>query len=63
MAELLVGFNLGVELGQLTLVVGVSLLVLALSRVRLTVPRPLVVDVAASGLMGLGVYWFVTRSF
>jgi hypothetical protein len=63
MAELLVGFNMGVEIGQLTLVVGVSLVALALSRMRLAAPRTLVVDVAASGLMGLGVYWFVTRSF
>ncbi len=61
--ELLLGFNLGVEVGQLTLVVGVSLLVLALRRVKWAAPRPIVVDLAASGLMGIGVFWFVTRSY
>jgi len=39
LAELLVGFNLGVEVGQLTLVVGATLLVVALSRVNATKER------------------------
>lgn len=63
LAELLVGFNVGVELGQLTLVLGVAGLVLGLRRLRLTLPRPITVDVASSFLVGLGVYWFVTRSY
>jgi hypothetical protein len=63
LAELLVGFNVGVELGQLTLVLGVTGLVLGLRRLRLALPRPITVDVASSFLVGLGVYWFVTRSY
>jgi HupE / UreJ protein len=63
LAELLVGFNLGVEIGQLVLVVGASLLVAALAKLRWTLPRPLVVDVASSFLVALGIFWFVTRSY
>jgi hypothetical protein len=63
LAELLVGFNLGVEIGQLTLVLAVTLLVIGLSKVKWTLPRPIVVDVSAAFLVGLGVYWFVSRSY
>jgi hypothetical protein len=63
LAELLLGFNLGVEIAQLTLVLGVTGLAMLLVKVKLTVPRPLVVDVASSFLVGLGVFWFVTRSY
>jgi hypothetical protein len=63
LAELLVGFNVGVEIGQLTLVVGVSLLVVALSRFKLAPPRAIVVEVAGAFLVGLGVFWFVSRSY
>ena len=62
-AQLLVGFNLGVEVGQLTVVLAVLGLVWVLVRLRLALPRPIVVDVAASMLIGLGLYWFVSRSF
>jgi hypothetical protein len=62
-AELLVGFNLGVEFGQMTLVLGVSLLAAGLAKVRLAPPRAAVVELAASVLVGLGVYWFTVRSF
>ncbi|WP_226016505.1 HupE/UreJ family protein [Novosphingobium sp. FKTRR1] len=63
LAELLVGFNLGVELGQLAVV---SILVGAVGLLRhfkLTLPRPIVVDLCAAGLVLEGVYWFVSRSF
>ena len=63
LAELLVGFNLGVEAGQLTLVVGATLLVVALRRLHLALPRPIVVDVGSAFLVGLGMFWFVGRSF
>ena len=63
LAELLVGFNLGVEVGQLTLVVGLTLVVFALSKARWTLPRPIVVDVAASCLAGIGMFWLITRSY
>ena len=61
--ELLLGFNLGVETGQLLVVgllVGATVL---LARTRLALPRPLVVDTVASGLVCLGVTWMVTRNF
>jgi hypothetical protein len=63
LAELLVGFNLGVEAGQLTLVVGAAMLVVGLKRFHLALPRPIVVDVASTFLVALGVFWFVTRSY
>jgi hypothetical protein len=63
LAELLVGFNLGVEIGQLTVVSMLVGLVEVLRRLRLTLPRPIVVDVLASGLVLEGTYWFISRSF
>jgi hypothetical protein len=63
LAELLVGFNVGVEIGQLTLVVGATVLVAVLARYRLTLPRAIVVDVTSTCLVALGVFWFVTRSY
>jgi hypothetical protein len=63
MAELLVGFNLGVEIGQLTLVCALVAVVWVLTRIRLTLPRPIVVDVASAGVAGIGIYWFVSRSY
>jgi hypothetical protein len=63
LAEMLVGFNIGVEIGQLTLVLGVIGLVWLLSRVKLTLPRPIFVDLAACFLVAEGLYWYVSRSF
>ncbi|MGA2190209.1 MAG: HupE/UreJ family protein [Steroidobacteraceae bacterium] len=63
LAELLVGFNLGVELAQLAFVGAVLLLVLGLGRLQIGLPRRPVTDVAASFLVGLGMYWFVLRSY
>jgi hypothetical protein len=63
LAELLVGFNVGVEIGQLLLVAGATLAVRILVKHGLALPRPLVVDVASSFLVALGVFWFVSRSY
>lgn len=63
LAELLVGFNLGVEVGQLTVVSVLTIAVMGLRRMRLALPRPIVVDVMASGLVLVGTYWFIGRSF
>jgi len=63
LAELLVGFNLGVELGQVALVVGAAVLVLAFRKIHFVLPRPVVVDVGSAFLVGLGVFWFVSRSY
>ena len=48
---------------QLTVVATVVGAVEILRRLRLTLPRPIVVDLCASGLVLEGVYWFVSRSF
>ena len=63
LVELLVGFNLGVEVGQLTLVFALLGIVALLGRARISLPRPIVVDVLSSALVGLGMYWFISRSF
>jgi hypothetical protein len=63
LAELLLGFNLGVEIGQLTLVIALTLATALLVRRGWALPRPIVGDVAAAGLVGLGSFWFVARSF
>lgn len=63
LAELLVGFNLGVEVGQLTLVLATTTVVVVLRRLQLALPRPLVVSAGSGVLMCLGIFWFVTRSF
>jgi hypothetical protein len=63
LAELLVGFNLGVEIGQLTLVLALTLATAFLVRRGWALPRAIVADVSAAGLVGLGTYWFVARSF
>jgi len=63
LAELLVGFNLGVEVGQLSVVFVLLGLVQLLRKLKLALPRPIVVDTVASGLVGIGLYWFLGRSF
>jgi hypothetical protein len=63
LAELLVGFNLGVEAGQLVLVIAAMMIVFLLRKYKLALPRPIVIDVASSFLVGLGVFWFVSRSY
>lgn len=63
LAKLLVGFNLGVEVGQLTVVFVLLGLVALLRRVNLALPRPIVVDGVGASLVGLGLFWFIQRSF
>jgi len=63
LTELLFGFNIGVELGQISLVAGAMLLVYLLKTYRMALPRPIVVDVGSAFLVGLGIYWFVLRSY
>lgn len=63
LAQILFGFNIGVEVGQLTVVLAVSGLVMLARRVRLASPRPITVDVLGSALIAEGVAWFLSRSF
>lgn len=63
LAELLVGFNLGVEIGQLCLVLLMIGAASLLVRVDLGLSRRLVVDVGSAGLVGFGVFLLVTRAY
>ena len=63
MAELLVGFNTGVEIGQVSIVLGVTGLVLLLNRLKLALPRPIVIDVVSAGLVAFGLFLFVGRGY
>jgi hypothetical protein len=63
LVSILLGFNLGVECGQLVLVLAVLGLVALLVRAKLALPRPIVVDAVSAGLVGLGMYWFISRSY
>jgi hypothetical protein len=62
LTELLLGFNLGVEVGQVTVVMSAILVAYLLVKLRLGVPRPILTDVAASFLVGEGLYWFLGRT-
>jgi hypothetical protein len=61
-AELLLGFNLGVEFGQVTVVLTALAAAWALVRLRLAMPRPLFTDIAAAFLVGEGLHSLVGRS-
>jgi hypothetical protein len=63
LAQLLVGFNSGVEIGQLAVVGVILSFVYILERLKLTLPRPIVVDVLSSALVGIGLYWFFSRGY
>jgi HupE / UreJ protein len=62
LAPLLFGFNIGVEIGQVAVVLGALLAARLLVRLRVSMPRPLFTDLAASFLVGEGLYWFVGRT-
>jgi len=63
LAEILFGFNIGVEVGQLTVVLTVTGLVWLVRRAGAATPRPITVDILASALVAEGLAWFVSRSF
>lgn len=58
----LLTFNVGVELGQLTVVAVVVASLWAVRRNRWPVPS-LALDVGAAALFALGTFWFVSRAF
>lgn len=59
----LLGFNLGVELGQLGIVAALWILgILVVQRVA-TADRRLAVDTASAALCALGLFWFIGRSW
>jgi hypothetical protein len=63
LAQILVGFNVGVELAQLMLVLGLVGLAALLVRLKLALPRRMLIDGVGSALVALGAFWFVSRSF
>ncbi len=63
LAPALLGFNLGVELGQLVIVLLLWPVLLGLRRSRQAGLRALFDQTASAALCGLGIYWFVVRSF
>jgi hypothetical protein len=63
LAELLVGFNLGVELGQLLIVLLLTFAALLLTRFGLGVSRRFAVDAGSAALAGFGLYLLVTRAY
>ncbi len=63
LAEILVGFNLGVEIGQLSIVLLFAGVAALLAKAKLSLPRPIVVDVCASALVAIGTIWMIERSF
>jgi hypothetical protein len=63
LAELLVGFNLGVEIGQLSLVLLMTGAAALLVWFGMGLSRRLVVDVGSAGLVGFGLFLLVTRAY
>jgi hypothetical protein len=63
LAPALFGFNVGVELGQLAVVAVAWPLFRTLSRVFEGRVERLVAEVGSAAICGLGLFWFVTRSF
>jgi hypothetical protein len=62
LAQLLMGFNLGVEVAQVIVVMSAVLLAYFLVKVRLAIPRPIFTDIAASFLVAEGLAWFLSRT-
>ena len=59
----LLGFNVGVELGQLALVVALWPVLRDLSRLRSGAPHRLLVEAGSAALCSVGLYWFLVRGF
>jgi hypothetical protein len=57
-----VGFNFGVEIEQVAVVMGAILIAYLAVKARLAVPRPIFTDIAAAFLVGEGLYWFLGRA-
>jgi hypothetical protein len=63
LAPALFGFNVGVELGQLAVVAATWPLLRLLARSFEGRAERLVAEVGSAAICGLGLFWFVTRSF
>jgi hypothetical protein len=63
LALALLGFNAGVEIGQLAIVFTLWLVAALALRLRPAADSRLGFDLASAGLCALGLYWFVVRAF
>lgn len=63
LAPLLVGFNLGVEAAQITLVLTLIGIAGLMVKFKVALPRVIVTDLAGAYLAGLGLYWFLSRAY
>jgi hypothetical protein len=63
LAVALLGFNAGVEIGQLAIVFSLWLGASLLLRLRPATDARLGFDLASAGLCALGTYWFLVRGF
>jgi hypothetical protein len=59
----LLGFNLGVEIGQLVLVAALWPVVRDLAQLREGRPHRLLVEFGSAALCSVGMFWFLTRAF
>lgn len=59
----LLGFNLGVEVGQLGVVLVLWPLLRLLAQLRGGRPGRVVAELGSAAICGLGLYWFVTRTY
>ena len=59
----LLGFNLGIELGQIVIIAVVWALLQQMRQSRFLTDTRLVIDLVSAALCGLGLYWFIGRSY
>ena len=59
----LLGFNLGIELGQIVIIAAVWTLLQQIRQSRFLTDTRLVIDLVSAALCGLGLYWFIGRSY
>ena len=59
----LLGFNLGIELGQIVIIAVVWVLLQQIRQSRFITDTRLVIDLVSAALCGLGLYWFIGRSY
>lgn len=63
LAQALLGFNLGVEAGQVAVILLVWPLAFALARAIDMRTRALTLEVTSAAVLALGVFWFVVRAY
>ncbi len=63
LAPALLGFNLGVEIGQLAVVVMIWPMLRAIEQLREGRPYRVLAELASAAVCGLGLHWFLLRAF